>query len=213
LKAGHILLDDWEPFQISEKMSADAASLGTSPLRALDVAGSTLYVANALAGDVRMFDTTTGEQKGKFDVHRPTAVAVDSLGQIWVGHDHDVVAAFRADGYSGVTYANFGEVTSLTFGPGATLYATDSATGQVLVLDTAANPAKFIPLLGAKAKPGDATTDRFFDLRGVAADNNGNLVTLDGGTKDHPARIAKWSPERKLLWQRAASTAREAGRN
>lgn len=213
LKDGHILVDDWEPFQISGKTGADGASLGTSPLRALDIAGSTLYVANALTGEVRLFDTTTGEEKGKFDVHRPGAVAIDSLGQIWVGHDHDIVAAFRADGYSGVTYANFGEVTSLTFGPGATLYATDSATGQVLVLDTAANPAKFIPLLGTKAKPGDTAPDHFFDLRGVAADNNGNWVTIDGGTKDQPARIAKWSPEMKFLWERTVSTARDAGRN
>ncbi len=213
LKDGQIQLGDWQPFQISEKANSDVSSLRTSPVRALDIAGSTLYVANALAGEVRMFDTTTGEQKGRFSVHRPTAIAVDPLGQIWVGHDHAVVAAFRADGYSGVTYASFGEVTALTFGPGATLYATDSAAGQVLVLDTAANPARFIPLLGTNAKPGDTAPDHFFNLQGVAADNDGNWVTVDGGTKDHPARIAKWSPERKLLWQRTSSTAREASRN
>jgi DNA-binding beta-propeller fold protein YncE len=213
LKDGHIQLDDWKPFQISGKTTTDAASLGASPLRALDIAGSTLYAANALAGEVCLFDTTTGEQKSKFDVHRPTAIAVDPLGQIWVGHDRNIVAAFRADGYSGVTYAKFGEVTSLTFGPGATLYGTDSSTGQVSMLDTAANPAKFVPLLGTKAKPGDTAPDRFFNLRGVAADNNGNLVTIDGETKDHPARIAKWSPDKKLLWERTASTARKSNRN
>jgi sugar lactone lactonase YvrE len=213
LKDGHILVDDWEPVQVSEKTIADAAATGTAPLSALDIAGSTLYVADALAGAVRMFDSATGEQKNEFAVHCPTAVGVDPLGQIWIANNHDTVAAYRADGYSGVTYGAFTEVTSLTFGPGATLYATDSAAGEVFMLDTAANPARFVPLLGKKANPGDTAPDHFFNLRGVAADNDGNLVTIDGETKDHSARVAKWSPEKKLLWQRTSSTPRKTSRN
>jgi hypothetical protein len=175
--------------------TGSSAQISIDSVRALDVAGATLYVA---AGDkIRMFDSSSGAATGEFDVHLPRAVAVDPLGQIWVGHDHSVVQAFRADGYSGVTYGGLNEVVSLTFGPGAKLHAADAASGRVLTLDTGASPAQFVPVLDVAR------------VSAVVADNRGNLITLqDGG------RIAKWSNGGKLLWERSIdSTARRADRN
>lgn len=210
---GHIQLYDWPALQIPAKTRKADAALMSLPLRAMDIAGSTLYLADALAGKVRMFDTTTGLQKSDFDVHLPHAIAVDPLGQIWVAHDHDSITLYRADGYSGTTYGGFGEITSLAFGPGAALYASDSKSGQVSTLDTSLDPPKFVKVLGSKAKEADHAADHFFNLISVAADAKGNLVTVDGGLKDHPARLAKWSPEKKLLWERPASTPRQPNRN
>ena len=171
------------------------AQISIGSVRAMDVAGARLYVA---AGDkIRMFDSTSGAAAGEFDVHLPRAVAVDPLGQVWVGHDHSMVQAFRVDGYSGVTYGGLGEVVSLTFGPGAKLYAADAARGRVLTLDTGASPAQFVPVLDV---PG---------ITAVVADNRGSLVTLQQG-----GRVAKWSVSGKLLWERSvASTPPRAGRN
>ena len=205
---GTIQVYEWPGLQIPAKTPPADAELMKAPLRGLDVAGSTLYVADALGGKVRMYDSTTGAPKGEFDVHLPHAVAVDPTGQIWVAHNHDTVTAFRADGYSGVTYGGMGEITSLAFGPGGKLYATDSATGQVLTLDTAGSPVKFVPVLGSKAKTGDTAPDRFFKLMSVAADGKGNLVTIDAGAAAGGARMAKWSLEKKLLWERSSSTGR-----
>ncbi len=176
-------------------LTGPSADIPVDFVRALDVTGATLYVAG---GDkIRMFDTSTGAPSGEFDVHLPRAVAVDPLGQIWVAHDRSVVQAFRADGYSGVTYGGLGEVTSLSFGPGAKLYAADAASGKVLTLDTGASPAQFVPVLDV---PG---------VTAVVADNRGNLVTLQEG-----GRIAKWTGAGKLLWERwVDSTSRGAGRN
>jgi hypothetical protein len=172
-----------------------SAQIPIDSVRAFDVAGATLYVA--AADKIQTFDTTTGTPTGEFTVHLPHAVAVDPLGQIWVAHDHSVIQAFRADGYSGVTYGGLGEVTSLTFGPGARLYAADAATGQVLTLDTGASPAQFVPVLNVAR------------ITAVVADNRGNLITLQEG-----GRIAKWSAAGKLLWERSIpSTPRRAGRN
>jgi hypothetical protein len=210
---GHIQLYEWPALQIPVKTPQADAALMSLPLRAIDVAGSTLYLADALGGKIRMFDTTTGLQKSDFDIHLPHAVAVDPLGQIWVAHNHDSITLYRADGYSGATYGGFGEITSLAFGPGAAIYATDSQKGQVLTLDISANPAKFICFLGSKAKEGEHVSDHFFNLLSVAADGRGNLITIDGATREHPARMAKWSSEKKLLWQRSASTPPEPGRN
>jgi hypothetical protein len=172
-----------------------SAQIADGPICAMDVAGATLYVA---AGDkIWMVDTTSGTATGEFDVHAPRAVAVDPLGQVWVGHDHSVVPSFRVDGYSGVTYGGLGEVVGLPFGPGAKLYAADAAGGRVLTLDAGASPAQFV---------------RVFDVAGVVAvvaDNRGNLVTLQAG-----GRLAKWSGAGKLLWERAVdSTPPGTGRN
>jgi sugar lactone lactonase YvrE len=160
----------------------------------LDVAGAMLYVADDAANKIRMFETTTGAAAGEFDVHAPQAVAVDPLGQIWVAHDHSVIQAFRADGYSGVTYGGLGEVSSLTFGPGARLYAADAASGRVMVLDTGASPAQFVPVLSLGTEAGR--------LCAFVADNHGNLITLqhrDGA----PAgmRLAKYGADKKLIWE------------
>jgi sugar lactone lactonase YvrE len=177
---GHIQLYEWPGLGVPAKATPDDARVMAAPIRALDVVGATLYVADALAGKVRMFDTTTGGARGDFAAHLPTAVAVDPTGQIWVAHDHGTVRAYRSDGYAGVTFGGPPETASLTFGPGAALYACDSRAGRVLTLDAAAEPAGFVALPG------------FADVRAVAADGAGNLFTVTRGTGD-AARLTKWT--------------------
>ena len=64
----------------------------------------------------------------------------------------------------------------------------------------------------ARLSPGDTAPDHFFNLRSAVVDNKGNLITLDLGDDKTPPRIAKWSPQKKLLWQRSSSTASESNR-
>jgi hypothetical protein len=159
---------------------------------ALDVAGTTLYVADVRAGSVRMFDTESGASKGEFAAFLPTALAVDPIGQIWVAQDHGTLRAFRADGYAGVTYSGLDEVTSMAFGPGGRLYVADAKVGRVLTPGTGESGATFVAVL-----------DRLPYLRAVGADNEGNLVTLQREPGADGARLAKWSAEKKLLWERS----------
>jgi DNA-binding beta-propeller fold protein YncE len=173
------------------QFAGGSAGISIDSVQGLDVAGAILYVA---AGDkIRMFDTTSGAAAGEFDVHAPAAVAVDPLGQIWVAHDHSVVQAFRADGYSGVTYGGLGEVVALTFGPGARLYAADAASGRVLVLDTGASPAQFVPVLSLSGEAGR--------LCAVVADGRGNLITLQRRADGKGERLAKYGADRKMMWE------------
>lgn len=213
---GQPAVDEWIELDrvvlptVTEATTEPSRRIVGKALRGMDIAGSTLYVADSLAGRMWMLDTSTGRASGGFDVHLPHAVAVDPLGQIWVAHDHDTVTVYRADGYSGPSYGGLGEVTSLAFGPGAKLYATDSAGGRVLSLETVEGTDRFVPLLGSKAKAGDEAADRFFDLRGVAADGAGNLMTVD--RRAASVHVVKWSADKKLLWEKDLSTTRQAGR-
>jgi sugar lactone lactonase YvrE len=152
----------------------------------MDVAGTTLYVADAKSGSVGMFDTETGEAKGEFSVAFPTAVAVDAIGQIWVAYDHGTIQAFRSDGYGGVTYAWPGEVAGMAFGPGGKLYVADAKGGRVLTPGNAESASGFVEVLRLGG-----------EVRALAVDAEGNVVTLDRG-----GRLAKWSATARLVWER-----------
>lgn len=184
-----------------------AIAVEPGAVRAMDVAGTTLYVADALAGEVRMFDSETGEEKGSFSAPLPTALAVDAIGQIWVAHDHGTVRAFRADGYAGVTYGGLEEVSATAFGPGGKLYVADSKSGRVMTPGTGDSGATFVTALDDGAGAED------WLLRAVAADDKGNVVTLQTGRGNGRARVAKWSATGKLLWASERSTSQGGGRN
>jgi hypothetical protein len=88
----------------------------------------------------------------------------------------------------------------LAFGPKGELYVADRKAGQVKVYSVAGGRLTLARTLGQLARPGDYAADHFYELRGVAVDPQGNAVTIQtvptGGS-----RLAKWSPEGKLLWE------------
>jgi len=157
-----------------------AITVETDAVRGMDVVGTTLYVADAKAGGVRMFDTATGEAKGDFSAPLPTALAVDALGQIWVAYEQGTIRAFRSDGYAGVTYTGPDDVPSMAFGLGGKLYVVDGTRGRVVTLGEGGLEEVL------RVGPG---------LVAVAADREGRLVTLERG-----GRVAKWDAGR-VVWE------------
>ncbi|MGB2821526.1 MAG: hypothetical protein WBF17_11130, partial [Phycisphaerae bacterium] len=132
------------------------------------------------------------------------ALAVDAKGRLWVGHEHSRVSVFDAEGKKlGTPISDLGEVKSLTFGPGGLLYVADGKAGQVRIYEVSGTGAKQVRTFGRPARPGDSQPDRFYGLRGAAIDPKGHLVTIQtlatGG-----ARIARFSPRGKCLWEHMA---------
>jgi hypothetical protein len=204
LAAGHIQAYGRSELPIPGTAPESERHLMRQPLRSLDVAGSTLYVADALGGAVRLYDTDTGAAKGHFPARLPRALAVDPIGQVWVADHQGALRAYRTDGYAGVTYAGLGDPTAMSFGPGARLYIADARTGQVLTLNSSPDrPGDFTPVLGHQG-------DRLDGLRSAAADASGNLVTLQIRPDAAGARLARWSPAGKLLWERQVMRVRLA---
>jgi hypothetical protein len=200
-KFGHIELYEWPENQVPSGTPAADAELMRMPLRALAVSGETLLVADALAGKIRRFNKLSGRAEGEFDVRLPMALAVDRGGRIWVGHEHGRVSVFSPDGKPvAEPLEHLGEIVALAFGPDGRLYVTDRTAGQVLIYDIAGEKANLVRKFGQPAKPGDRAADHFFQLRGVAVDPKGFMVTIQtepaGG-----ARIARWTPEGKLAWE------------
>ena len=200
-KYGHIELYEWPERLIPPGPSEADAQLMRLPLRAIAVAGDSILVADALAGQVRRFQKVTGEAQGEFAVKLPQALAVDSHGQIWVGHEHSRVSVFSPDGkLLAEPLQDLGEIVALACDAAGRLYVADSAAGQIKIYDTTGNKAQLVRSFGQKAVAGDRAADHFFQLRGVAVDPKGFMVTIQtepaGG-----ARLARWSPEGKLVWE------------
>jgi sugar lactone lactonase YvrE len=200
-KTGHIQVYEWPEKLVPPAAPREDAELMREPLRAVAVAGGQLLVADALAGKVRRYDKLTGEPRGEFEVPLPQALAVDRLSRVWVGHQHHRVSVFSAEGKRiARVLDDIGEIASLAFGPNGALYVADRQAGQVKVYDLTGKWVRLVRTHGQKAQAGDRAADRFFELRGAAVDPQGCLVTIQtepsGG-----ARLARWSPEGKPLWE------------
>jgi sugar lactone lactonase YvrE len=198
---GHIQIYEYPEKLIPKDAPKEEAELMNWPLRAIAVLGDSLLVADTIGGRVLRFHKVTGKPEGEFKVKLPTALAVDKTGKIWVGHDRTRVSVFSVDGKpEKEALTDLGRVKGLAFGPDGRLYVADAGTGQVRIYDVAGEKPKAIGTFGQKAVPGDRAADRFFDLRGVAVDRQGFLVTIQneplGG-----ARVARFAPDGKLQWE------------
>jgi len=198
---GHINVYEWPSKQIAENTPPADAALMDHPLRALAVLGDSIFVADALKGRILRFHKETGEPRGEFPVKLPQALAADASGRLWVGHQHHLVSVFTAEGQLvGQVLSDVGEVEALAFGPRGRLCVADSGAGQVKVYEVTGSNVELVQTLGQKAQPGDRAPDRFFRLRGVAVDTNGDIATI----QTEPvcgARLARWSPDGKLVWE------------
>lgn len=198
---GHINVYEWPSKLVPEGTPEADARLMRAPLRALAIFGDTILAADALGGRILRFQKESGEAQGEFPVKLPAALAVDAAGRIWVGHEHHTVSVFTPEGKEPrAVLTGLGEVEALAFDKAGRLYVADSDAGQVTAYDVSGEKPKAVFHLGEKARPGDRRPDRFFHLRGVAVDGSGNIATIQtepaGG-----ARLAKWSPDGRLLWE------------
>ena len=198
---GHVQVYEWPEKLVPAGTPPADAALMKDPLRALAATADSLYVADALGGRIFCYDKTTGEKKSEFPAALPQALAVDSTGRIWVGGQHHTVTIFSPDGKQiAQPITDIGEIEEIAFGPDGKLYVADSVADQVKVYDVSGDTVTLSHALGHKAKPGDRAADAFYHLTGVSVDPQGNVVT----TQTEPqggARLAKWGPTGKLLWE------------
>ncbi len=199
---GHILVHDRPEEKIPAGTPAALEEILKLPLRAIAVERGKLFVADALDGRVLSFDKETGAPLGSFNVKLPHALAIDSAGQLWVGHEEGKVTVFSQDGkQSAEVLRDLGHVRTLAFGPNDTLYLADSGATKVLIYSTdpKKKTATLLRSFGQKARPGDYAPHRFYRLAGLAVDAGGNLAVAQG-LQAVGARLTRFAPEGKVIW-------------
>jgi len=184
-----------------------------------DPTRGSIYVTDVTHNLVHQYDKVTGDQVGTpIAVVHPTGIAVDPAGEVWVAHSAvaggpaTVLSVYTPAGalIRNVTEAaGLADVWSLAVAAG-NLYVADSGAGRVDVyamagsaLVNGAHPTR----IGRPASYGDddgRTT--LWDLRGVAADAQGNVYTVQGtaGVGASGAQVEKWSPAGVPVWVKGA---------
>jgi len=115
-------------------------------LKALDVLGDTMLVADYAGKRVLKFDKNTGEPEDEIKLDfKPTALAVGPRRRVWLGNESGVVAAYDLAGEKlAESKMADGEVASLAFGPYGSLCVSDAGACVVriygLKMETDANP-------------------------------------------------------------------------
>lgn len=172
------------------------------PLMSIAVHGPLLYVTDSLAGLVRKYDKITGEPRGEMPVPLPCSVAVAPDGTIWVAHSHHAISAFREDGAClGTPIDNLADVSAIATGPGGDLYVADRGANIIRHYTITNGQPRLVGTLGGPAQPGDRAPDRYYRLRGVAADADGNIITIQNEYFFNGGRLAAFSPDGKPRWE------------
>ena len=164
---------------------------------------------------LRQYDKVTGDQIGNpVAVNRPTGVAVDAAGEVWVAHAGNstgpagIVSIYKPSGefIRDVTeIAGLDDVSSLAIAAGK-LYVADHGAEQVLVYSLSGTSVS----TAAPQRVGKAATfgaddgkNTFWDLRAVTADALGNIYTVQNtispGTVSG-SQLEKWSATGMSLW-------------
>jgi DNA-binding beta-propeller fold protein YncE len=188
--------------EIPEGTSKEDRDVMWIPILSLAVKDDLLLATDALAGKLRRYDKVTGEARESWGIPLPQAVAVAPDGRVWVGHQHNKVSVFGANGKIAATpIQDLGNVQSLAFGSDGRLYVGDAGNGEVRIYQVAGNKVEPTGKLGQKAEPGERAADRFRKLHGLAVDRHGNIITLQNEWFFNGGRIAKFSPKGALLWE------------
>jgi FlgD Ig-like domain len=193
---GHILIHDRPEDEIPSGTTESAAQLMQLPLRAMVVVGEKLFVTDALAGKILSFDRETGAALGSFDVNLPNALAADSQGQLWVGHERGLITVFSQDGkQSKLAHTGLGYIRAMAFGPGDTLYVGDGVVEKVLIFSADGRIRTF----GQAAQPGDYSPDHFYQITALTVDSRGNLTVAQKLPVDG-SRLTRFAPDGKVIW-------------
>lgn len=200
--AGHIQIYEW-PDKLIPAGAPDADKPYLHwPLRAIAVQGDVLLVADTLGGRVLKFHKDTGLPLGEFAVKLPVGLAVAADGSIWIAHERHNVSHFSKEGQLLQTVlTDVKEVKNIALGVDGKLYVADAGAGQVKIYTVTGNDAKLVQTLGQPAQPGGRAADHFYSLRGVGVDRLGNIITIQNEPTSG-SRVARWSPEGKLLWEK-----------
>jgi hypothetical protein len=181
------------------------------PLTSLAVAGSSLWVVDALRGLLLQYDKSSGVLLGQFAVSSPQAVAIDASGNLWIGQHDNTISIYSPGGeLLGSPLTHLQSIAGIAFGPDGRLYVADSVAGQVKIYRINGTTATLSQTLGNKATPGDTNPADFSTLAGVAVDPAGDIITIE----NQPvvgSRLARWSPSGQLLWEQFGNESQSIG--
>jgi len=191
--------------QVSDE-EADSAQV-----RGLALNEDFLFVSDAYAEEIKVYDVETMQLVRKWEVKAPRQLALDRKGDIWVIQsegEHRAILRFSPDGKprsQKITLTLSSNPTALSFDNDShLLVADDGKDQQILIYADLEKVPKLIGTFGEKGgiyKAGGLVAPlRFAGLRGVGVDQKGNIY-VGLNLPACGAVLRAFTPNSKLLWE------------
>jgi len=198
--------------------SDDDSSDDMSYVSGLAVKGDELFVADPYSNLIKVYSTQTLDMLREFPVDRAGEIAIDSAGDIWIlrgSSPHFGPASPDADI---VRYSPTGEIrpqritfdaqanpTALAFDNDGRLLVTDNGSRQQVLIyaDLGSEPVQ-VATFGAEGGvfsgvPGQIAPLKFYDVRGVGVDADGNIY-VGMGSSASGTHLQSYAPDGQLRW-------------
>jgi len=172
---------------------------------------SRLYVSQAQANQVLIYDPSTMEQIGSFKLNHPQAIAVDRQGNLWIIQGKTAGMSPRISHYSpeGVKFpqeiTDVVEPTAIAIdSQGRLLIAEDGPHQQILIYDVNNRPIQVGTFGQDKGiyggVPGEVQDLKLYGLTGIGTDTKGNIY-LNNSFHRFGTNLSKFSPTGQLQWR------------
>ncbi|MFM2062175.1 MAG: hypothetical protein RLZZ507_1845 [Cyanobacteriota bacterium] len=178
----------------------------------LATVGNKLFVSNADANIVRILNTETMQEMGKFAVTNPGGIAIDPRGTLWIIQNKKGNTAGKIVHYDQTGKKlpqQIGDVVDPTaiaiYKQDRLLVAENGIRQQVLIYNIKNKPVQ-VGTFGAKngiysGVPGEVGNLKLYGITAVGADSAGNLYINNNGFNRSGTDLRKFSSSGKLQWQ------------
>ncbi|MBK1986711.1 hypothetical protein A0J48_004005 [Sphaerospermopsis aphanizomenoides BCCUSP55] len=204
-----------KPVPFPEGNGWDKSMLITSEkneVTGLATVGNKLFVSNAAANIVRIYNTETMQQMGSFAVTNPGGIAIDPQGDLWIVQNKKGSTGGKIVHYSQTGKKLPQQIVDVVDPTAIAIYKQDrllvaenGIRQQVLIYNIKNQPVQ-VGTFGTKngiysGVPGEVQSLKLYGITGIGTDKDGNIYINNNGFNKSGTDLRKFSASGKLQWQ------------
>jgi hypothetical protein len=178
----------------------------------LATVGDKLFISNAAANIVQIYNTKTMQEIGKFAVTNPGGIAIDPQGDLWIIQTKKGTMVGQIVHYSQTgkklpqQIVDVVDPTAIaTYRQDRLLVAENGIRQQVLIYNIENQPVQ-VGTLGTEngiysGVPGEVQSLKLYGITGVGTDSTGNIYINNNGFNKSGTDLRKFSESGKQQWQ------------
>jgi hypothetical protein len=183
-----------------------------SEVTGLATGENNLYVSDAAANKIRIYNLETMQELSNFNITNPGAITIDNQGNLWVIQNKNNNLPAKIVHYSSTGKKLPQQITDVVLptaiainNQGQLLVAENGPRQQILIYKINNQPVK-VGTFGNQGGiyagvPGEIKALKLYGITGIGTDNAGNLYINNNGFNNSGTDLRKFSPSGKQQWQ------------
>ncbi|TAF07668.1 MAG: hypothetical protein EAZ77_08950 [Nostocales cyanobacterium] len=174
--------------------------------------GNKLFVSNAAANIVGIYNTETMQKMGSFAVTNPGGIAIDPQGTLWIIQNKKGSTTGKIIHYDQTgkklpqQIVDVVDPTAIAIYKQDRLLVADNSIRQQVIIYNIKNKPVQVGTFGTKngiysGVPGEVQNLKLYGITAVGADQTGNLYINNNGFNKSGTDLRKFSSSGKLQWQ------------